>query len=648
MQILEGKRYYPVRAFENLRDMISQSVDLYGAQTAFRFRLSPSDEPQEKSYAAFQADIQALGTSLTSMGLAGKRIAVVGENSYAWCVAQAAVMNGVGIVVPIDRLLPQEELIDLLKRSRADALFYDASFQQIAVAAEKACPQLRYMFCLRPTLVKKLSQPQWTKLEAEIPASGFFSIDDMLAAGHRALVEGDTTYLDAKIDSDALASLLFTSGTTSASKAVMVSHRNICADIKGLASVVKLPRGIRMLSVLPLHHTFENTCGLYMALYVGATIHESDGLRYIQKNMSEYHIEMVIGVPLLFNNFYSKIQAALKKSGKEKLIQCMIPVTQALRKVGIDLRRKIYRQILDAFGGDFKLGICGAAPIDPDIIRFFDAIGIRILEGYGLTEASSVISGCNTRVFVPGTVGEPLNGVTVAIDSDNPDEPGEILAKGETIMLGYYEDPEATKEAIDEDGWLHTGDIGLIDRKSNCLKITGRLKSMIVLKTGKKVFPEEIEHLIGQHDYIKESLVWGEEDEDGDVIVSAKFILDKEALEKSDQLALDEKTIQEKLESLINEINSKMPSFKGIRHYVYGFQEMVKTTTQKIKRPVEIDKMKKMMEEKKVQWRQLTGKNVDHEIDPNQASNEAQSSEDQSQPPADQQTEASKNKQSEN
>ncbi len=627
MQKTEGKKYYPVRSFENLREMLEQSVSLYKDQPAFRFRQSPAaDDIQTRSYQNFLSDCRAVGTSLLRLNLKGSRIAVVGANSYAWCVAHAAVINGAGVVVPIDSMLPQDELIDLLSRGKVEAVFYDAGYQLIANAAAEKLSQLRFCICLRPALVKKDELPSWqndmlddagrSELDADVKSTkpstaAFLSFDTCLESGYQAVGRGDASYSDITIDADALASLLFTSGTTSEAKAVMLSHRNICANIRGLAGVVSLPPGIRMLSVLPLHHTFENTCGLYMALYVGAQIHESDGLRYIQKNMNEYKIEMVIGVPLLFSNFYSKVQSALKKSGKDKLVNRLIPVTQVLRKAGIDLRRIIYKQILDAFGGHFRLGICGAAPVDPDMLRFFDAVGIRILEGYGLTEASPVISGCNTKVFAPGTVGEPLYGVTVAVLADKPGEPGEILAKGESIMLGYYENPEATAEAIDSDGWLHTGDMGLIDPKSGLLKITGRLKSMIVLKTGKKVFPEEIEHLIGQHDYIKESLVWGEDDESGDVVISAKFVIDKEALEQSDPLALDEKTLQERLNTMISEINSKMPSFKSIRQYVYSFQEMVKTTTRKVKRPVEIEKMKRMMEDKRLQWRQLTGRNID-------------------------------------
>ncbi|MDW7657715.1 MAG: AMP-binding protein, partial [Bacillota bacterium] len=370
-------------------------------------------------------------------------------------------------------------------------------------------------------------------------------------------------------------------------------------------------QGTRMLSILPLHHTFENTCGLFVALFFGCEIVICDGLRHIQKNLQEYHIDMIIGVPAVFESFYNKVQASLKKAGKDKLIHKMIPLTEGLRKIGIDLRRKVYGQILDAFGGQLKLGICGAAPIDPDIIRFFDAVGLRILQGYGLTETSPVVSGCNDRDFVPGTVGYPVAGVEIAVDSDQPGEPGEILVRGPIVMIGYYQDPQATAEVIDRDGWFHTGDIGTINPTNNFLSITGRLKSMIVLKNGKKVFPEEIEFIINQNAFIKESLVWGELEPGGDVVVNAKIVLDREQVIQEGITEADETALKNRLDQIISDINRHLPSFKSVRNYVYSFQEMVKTTTLKIRRPIEIASIQRQFEKLKLSWRDLTGKNLD-------------------------------------
>jgi len=440
---------------------------------------------------------------------------------------------------------------------------------------------------------------------------GFFRFEDLLAAGRVQREQGNRSYDLAPIDENALASLLFTSGTTSTAKAVMLSHRNICTDMAGVAGIIKLKPGTRMLSILPLHHTFENTCGLFLALAFGCEIVICDGLRHIQKNMQEYHIDMIIGVPAVFESFYRKVQDSLKKTSKDKLVGRMIPLTQGLRKIGIDLRRKVYKQILEAFGGSLSLGICGAAPIDPAIISFFDAVGLRILQGYGLTETSPVVSGCNDRDFQPGTVGYPIGGVEIAVNADQPGEPGEILVRGPIVMKGYYNDPEATAEAIDKYGWFHTGDVGVINPKNSFLSVTGRLKSMIVLKNGKKIFPEEIEFLINQNSYIKESLVWGEEDTDGDVVVNAKIVLDRNFIEQEGIKPADEAELKKRLDLIISEINRHLPPFKSIRNYTYSFEEMVKTTTLKIRRAIEIASIRSLMKNSKMRWRELTGRNLD-------------------------------------
>ena len=620
MQIVKGRFFYPIQTYANLRDMIRESGRLYGQLDAFRFRDDPSAEPSHKTYAAFIDDYQALGTILLEMGCSGKCIAVIGENSYSWCVAHTAILKGVGISVPLDRLLPEAEVINLLARGGVSTVFYDASFHEVMIKAVRQLPgQIEYLCCMRPERLKASqtaafqpsADPARAPADKAAASPVFRRFDDLLAAGRARREKGDRAYDQAPIDSQALASLLFTSGTTSTAKAVMLSHGNICADVAGVAGIIKLKRGTRMLSILPLHHTFENTCGLFVALSFGCEIVISDGLRYIQKNLQEYHIDMIIGVPAVFESFYRKVQDTLKKTGKDKLVGKMIPVTQGLRKVGIDLRRTVYRQILEAFGGRLSLGICGAAPIDPKIISFFDAVGFRILQGYGLTETSPVVSGCNDRDFIPGTVGYPVAGVEIAVDADRPGESGEILVRGPIVMKGYYKDPAATAEVIDKDGWFRTGDVGVINPKNSFLSITGRIKSMIVLKNGKKVFPEEIEFLINQSAWIKESLVWGEEDKDGDVVVNAKIVLNSDSMQQEGISQTDEDQLRKYLDAIISEINRHLPSFKSIRNYAYSFQEMVKTTTLKIRRPIEIAGIRNLIEKSEMTWRDMAGRNLD-------------------------------------
>jgi long-chain acyl-CoA synthetase len=619
MQTLTGKSYFPTRSFSTLRDMIDQSAVLFSDRIAFRYRDLPASEPLTRTYGQFRSEIDQAGVALAALGLSTRsRLAIIGENSYAWCLIHATTVSGAGVTVPLDRLLPSDEIIQLLERGEAEAVFYDPSFHETVVAAAARLPHLKALICLRPD---KFSQPPVFEspalglLDGQADGPKLISLPELLAFGQDLITHQGHRFGPVEIDPDALMALLFTSGTTSSAKAVMLSQRNVCADVIATASVVSLWPGIRMLSVLPLHHTFENTCGLYMGLYYGAEIHEADGLRYIQKNLQEYRIDMLIGVPVLFENFYNKVQETLAKTGKARLIQRLIPITEALRKVKIDLRPRLYHKIIDAFGGALSLGICGAAPINPEIIRFFDAVGLRILQGYGLTETSPVVAGCNSRLFVPGTVGHPLGGVELAVDSEVPGEPGEILVRGPIVMLGYYQDEAATAGVIDAEGWFHTGDIGRIDPKNQCLTITGRQKSMIVLSSGKKVFPEEIEHLLGQSEFVKESLVWGELDSDGEVVISAKVVIDKESLEKKHGQPVDDSVIRQQLDGLIKEINSRMPTFKGIRHYVFSFQDMVKTTTLKIRRPIEIASIQAWMERQKLRLRDITGRNVDEDHD---------------------------------
>lgn len=605
MQIVKGKQYFKIREFRDLREMYKQSMELYGDQKAFVFKDTPDSEVKSRTYKQFYEETKYLGTSLIDAGLKGGNIAVIGENSYAWCVAYFSVICGVGVSVPLDRLLPEEEILTLLDRGEVSAVLYDSMFHGTMLKAKANYPGIKLFLCMNSFKFKGLPD------EFSSADSGFALMEDFLVKGRTLLESGNREYIDSKIDPQALMSLLFTSGTTSQSKAVMLSHKNVCADIKALAGVEKFDPETRVLSVLPLHHTFENTCGFVGGFYFGFTIHECDGLRYIQKNMMEYKITCLIGVPLLFESFYSKIKDSVKKQGKEATLRKGIKLSNFLRKFGIDLRRKLFKDILEKFGGEFKMGICGAAPIDPEIIRFFDSIGVRILQGYGLTETSPVVAGCNVKVFVPGSVGHPLTGVDIAIDNDEDGYEGEILVRSDIVMMGYYKNEEATREVIDENGWFHTGDIGRIDPKNKCLFITGRIKSMIVLKNGKKVFPEEIEYLLGQFDFIKESLVWGELDSDGDVDVWAKVVLDGDVLKSQGSDVNDEHSMKARLDAMIKEVNQKMPSFKSIKFFIFGEDDMEKTTTKKIKRTIELESIKQIIKDSQMKVKEAAGKNID-------------------------------------
>lgn len=602
MQRIDNKPLFKVRPFSELREMFRQSVELYGNLPAFRFREDPKGEVIRRTYRETGADADAFGTALIRAGYQDANIAIIGENSYRWSIAHLSVINGVGVSVPLDRLLPPEEIISLLSRGRVKAVMFDASFLDTMLAANKSLPDIKLFVCMKRS--KKIDD----STKALFTNARFCLFEDLLTEGREALGDKDRAFLDRPIDPEQIASLLFTSGTTTTSKGVLLRNRNITADIIALAKMEKFKVGTRVLSILPVHHTFENTCGLLYILYMGGCVCICDGLRYIQKNMEEYKINLIVGVPTLFESFYKKVSDNIDKQGKRATIEKMIKLTKSLRRIGIDLRRVIFRPIHKAFGGEFRIGICGAAPIDPKIITFFDDIGVHILQGYGLTETAPVIVGCNYKVFVPGTVGLPLGDVTIAIDNEKDFEEGEILVKGPMVMAGYFEDPEATAAVIDTDGWFHTGDVGKIDQKTGCLYITGRVKSMIVLKNGKKVFPEEIELLISQYKFIKESMVFGDLDADGDVSVSVKFVLDPQLLEAE---GIAESDIQKRLEDVVKEINLQIPSFKGIRGFVYSYQDLTKTTTLKVKRYQEINKIQEALDRAKVHVRQITGQNMD-------------------------------------
>lgn len=597
MQIMTSKTYYKIRPFSNLREMIRQSVALYGNLPAFRYRDTPNGEIQRRTYRELGSDVDALGTALMSLGLQDTKIAVIGDNSYRWCISHLAIVNGVGVSVPLDKLLKKDEVLSLLERAEVSAAIFDPSFADIMHEACDKVPSLKVLIQMKPGV----------KDEPTEDCGDMICLDSLLAKGRALLEEGNDSFLNRDIDSEQIASLLFTSGTTSMSKGVLLHNRNITEDIRALAGVVRFPVGTRMLSILPLHHTFENTCGLFYGLYMGACLCVCDGLRYIQKNMVEYKINLLIGVPALFESFYNKVWDSIRKKGKEDTIKKVIHLTGKLRKFKIDLRRPLFKSIHKAFGGQFRIGICGAAPIDPEIIRFFDRIGVRIIQGYGLTETAPVVAGCNDRVFVPGTVGHPLSGITIAIDTETDGGEGEILVKGPVVMQGYYQDDAATQEVIDAEGWFHTGDVGRVD-EHGCLVITGRLKSMIVLKSGKKVFPEEIEQLVTRYSFIKESLVFGDDVDEGDVVINAKFVLDADYMKRE---GLSEEEMASRLDQAVQEINREIPGYKGIRSYVYSFQELIKTTTLKIKRPNEIKRIQEILDRAKVRFRQLTGKNID-------------------------------------
>lgn len=619
MQKIKAISYFPMSNFSTINEMLERTIAKHAQQTAVVHRVKPGDDPVRVTYGQLGNDIESMVQGLASLDdREQRRIAVTGENSYFWMLAYYASVTALGTVIPLDRLLQAGEMLQLVQRSEADTLVCDAAIYTKIAAEEDLSkfPFLKHIIVMLPERLTKTDRSQYdAMIESGHDTVSVREFADVFRIGEEIVAAGEGKKFPLP-DPEAPLILIFTSGTTANAKGVMLTHRSISSNIRSLEGMVKFPDAVRMLSVLPLNHAFENTCGMLFTAHIGAEVYICDGLRYVQQNMQEYKTQMLIGVPNIFDAFYKKILLTAKKGGSEKKLQMGIRITRLLRKVGIDLRRKIFAEVHAAFGGEFAYAIVGAAPMNTEVGQFFEDIGIRIMQGYGLTETSPVVAGCNTQLLVNGSVGVPLPGVEVAIDNQAPGEIGEILVRGDLLMSGYYRDPEATAEVIDQDGWFHTGDLGQIDPKTETLSIKGRLKSMIVLDSGKKVFPEEIEQLISERsgNFVKEALVFSHQDERGETVITAKLVLDKEAL---DQLAVsgDELSISQRLEKLMAEVNERMPSFKRVQSHFYSFQDMIRTTTLKVKRPAEIEANLKLMREYGIDWRKLSGLNIDEIVE---------------------------------
>ncbi len=603
MKVIKGKALYQAEKFDTIIAMLRNRAEKFANNPAYMFRRKPNAEVLMRTYQEFISDIDATGTALLARGFKNDHIAVMGENCYEWSLAYNAVCGGVGVIVPLDRMLPENEVVQLISRSRSSCLFVTPKLMNVGTAALEAVEGLR--------LVVVMDQVMPDAKAVDLPDDPRYVLySDLMQEGYRLLEDGDKSFVNASIDPDALAIILFTSGTTAASKGVMLSQRNIMSNLYGIASVLELYPGERGLSVLPLHHTFETTTGMYAMLYFGVCICFMDGLRYLAKNLVEWRINCMVGVPLLFENIYKRVDSKIEESGKKGLVNVMRPIARNLKAVGFQINRKMFKSVIDGLGGGLRLVVSGAAAMDKEIFQAFNDFGLTFLEGYGLTEHSPVVSVHNPRILVPGSVGVPIYGVEVAIDTDStePNAIGEILVRSESVMLGYYEDEESTKEAIDTEGWLHTGDMGYIDGKG-CIHITGRIKSMIVLTNGKKAFPEEIETLLNKIPGVKESVVWGETNSREAVDICVKILLDREALPLGDKN--DDDAVSAYLKKEIAKINAQMPQYRAVHYFAFTEVDYIRTTTMKVKRQDENRLIHSLLDRLNLTMREINGKNLD-------------------------------------
>lgn len=552
----------------NLKDMLNKTRDMYKNNIAYKIRIA-ENEYKTISHLEVREMVDNLGTALISLGLKDKRIAIIGENRYEWEIAYLAIACGVGTVVPLDKSLPENELRKLIERSNVEAIIYSGKYEkQLKNMVLEGIGNLR-------TLIS---------MDAKTHNNGIYSESELIQIGNIQIKNGNREFLDSEVDSEKMKIMLFTSGTTSKSKVVALSHKNICANLMDLSRIINITENDKMLSFLPVHHVFGCTVGFLFSLYKGAQTSFCDGIKYIVPNLNEYEITFACFVPAIYENIYKNIIKKLEKENKLEIVNNLI---EKYKNASMEEKKKVFKDIHDIFGGNIKLLISGAASLDKKVEEWFRNVGINLCQGYGLTETSPVVAVERNEYVRPGSIGPKLPSVEVKIDKPDSEGMGELLVKGPNVMIGYFENKVATKEAI-IDGWFHTGDLALID-EDGYIFIKGRKKSVIVLKNGKNIFPEEMENLVNRIQGVKESFIYGKakkEDKD-DIKIHVKIVIDKDILGLAYGVKTDEE-IYEILNSKIKEINNTMPPYKAIRGLLITENPLIKTTTGKIKRQEEL------------------------------------------------------------
>lgn len=534
------------------------------------------------TYKEFKEDVFGLGTTLTNvLNLKNKRVIIIGETQYGWYVSYMAMLCGVGIAVPTDRELPLNELKNIVKRSRASAIIYSPKKSEDIKKIKEEIPEVEYFIEMKSE----------NKLDGKD-----VGLQYLIDLGKSIIKSGDNSFEKIEIDPEEFKILFFTSGTTSNAKGVMLNNRNLAENINAVSAYVKLYPIDMLFSVLPLHHCYESTIGFLLPMATGASVAICEGLRYIVPNLQEAHPTAILTVPLLVESLYKKINEKIVKSKKDKMVNTMISVTNALKGAGIDIKKKVFKEIYDNLGGRLRIIVSAAAPIDRKVGNWLEDIGINFLQGYGLTETAPIAA--LTPEYKPcvGSAGKAIVQADIKIKDPNENGEGEILIKSPTLMLGYYEDEEETKKVIDEDGYFNAGDIGYID-DDGYIFITGRSKNVIVTQNGKNIYPEEIEMLLDKVDEIKESMVYGKKPdansrrEEKELIITARVIPDYDKI-KELHGELSEKEIYDVIWKNIKEVNKKLTSYKAIKALEIKEGEFEKTSTMKIKRYKELNNNK--------------------------------------------------------
>lgn len=567
MKLKEKNKFRDVPIFSNIKEVIYNSVKLYKNNVAFVTKVKKEDKKVEyinHTYQNLLDDVNSFGTSLYKLGLKGKRIAICGRNRYEWAVAHISNLFGGIVSVPIDKELQLNELEDSLIRAKVDAIVFDEKYEEnIATIKQNGKTNIHNFICMGNI-------------------DKYIKFDDLLQEGKKQIENGNDEFVNNEVNAETMSILLFTSGTTSKSKAVMLNQKAIAANIADMLMVESLYPTDTNIAFLPFHHIFGST-GMLVMLAAGVKTVFPDGLRYIKQNLKEYEVSVFVGVPLLVNKMYENIEKEIEKQGKTKLINMATKISNFLLKFHIDIRRKLFKQVLDGLGGKMRFIISGGAPLDKKVSVKFNELGVHLIQGYGLTETCPVIAAENDKYIRNGSVGFPMKHVTVEIVNKDKDGIGEVRVKGPNIMMGYYENEEATNKVL-KDGWFYTGDLGYIDN-DGFLFLTGREKDVIVMKNGKKVFPEELEILVDKLPEVEESFIYGmaQRGDKNDPMVSVKIVYNKDAIKNR-----SEDELYEILWNKIKEINKTLPPYKYIKNMIITDKPLIKTTTHKIKRKEEL------------------------------------------------------------
>lgn len=568
-----SEKLYPYTKITDLKDMLQKSGKEYGDKIAYQIKLEEG-KYRNITHKETREMIDALGTALIDIGLKDKRIAIIGENRWEWEIAYLSIVCGTGIVVPLDKSLPENELKSLIERSEIEAIFntkkYEATLEN---AKNEGIGKLKHLI----------------SMDLEEHKKGIYAQKELIEKGKELIKQGNTAFTKAKIDSEKMSIMLFTSGTTSASKAVALSHKNLCSNLMDIASILEIDSSDVFLSFLPLHHVFECTVGFLFALYKGAKTVFCDGIRRIPENMKEYKVSVMASVPAIYERIFKIIRKQIEKEGRlEEILQ----KEEQYRNASLEEKKKVFSEIHAILGGKVKLLISGAASLETGIEEKYRLLGFNLVQGYGLTETSPVVAMGNKKYHKIGSIGKTVPSVKAKIINPNSEGIGELIVKGPNVMMEYYGNRADTKKAL-VDGWFYTGDLAKMDEEGYIF-ICGRKKSVIVLKNGKNIFPEEMENLINRIEGVEESFVFGKQmsEDKNDIKIFAKLVYNQEIVENTYKVQGEEE-IYQAMNEKIKEINKTMPHYKSIKGIILTQEPLIKTTTNKIKRQNNLDLIRK-------------------------------------------------------